>query len=172
MISRRRLTAGVLGGLGAVSQRGAVRAAGAEGVMARVQRTKTLRFGVVNGQPPYCYKDLATGEWRGFLVDITTDLARELGAGVQPVESTWGNAVLDVQANKVDLFFGLAPTPERAKIVDFTKPLYQNAFSLICRKGFEPKTWDDLDDPTVKIAIELGSVYDLNVGHYPAQEQQ
>ncbi len=140
--------------------------------MARVQRTKTLRFGVVNGQPPYCYKDLATGEWRGFLVDITTDLARELGAGVQPVESTWGNAVLDVQANKVDLFFGLAPTPERAKIVDFTKPLYQNAFSLICRKGFEPKTWDDLDDPTVKIAIELGSVYDLNVGHYPAQEQQ
>jgi polar amino acid transport system substrate-binding protein len=47
--------------------------------------------------------------------------------------------VLDVQANKVDLFFGLVPTPERAKVVDFTKSLYQNAFSLIALRGFEPR---------------------------------
>jgi polar amino acid transport system substrate-binding protein len=128
MITRRQLTAGLLGGAGVVSQRGAARAQGAETVMARVQRTKIVRFGVVNGQPPYCYRDIATGEWRGFLVDITKDLASQLGAGVQPVESTWGNAVLDIQAGKVDLFFGLAPTPDRAKVVDFTKPLFQMPF--------------------------------------------
>lgn len=158
MISRRLVTAGVLAGVPWVA-----RAQPVESVMARVRRTKIVRFGVVNGQPPYCYKDLATGAWRGFLVDITKDLASGLGAEAQPVESTWGNAVLDVQANKVDLFFGLAPSPERAKVVDFTKSLYQNAFSLIARRGFAPKTWQDLNDPSVTIAIELGTVYDLNI---------
>jgi polar amino acid transport system substrate-binding protein len=157
------MTAGGFSGL-ACTRCGIARGQNLESVIARVRRTKTVRFGVVNGQPPYCYKDIATGAWRGFLVDITRDLASGLGAEAQPVESTWGNAVLDVQANKLDLFFGLAPTAERAKVVDFTKSLYQNAFSLIARGGFEPKTWDDLNDPSVTIAIELGSVYDLNIG--------
>ena len=139
---------------------GSVFAQTAEGTLARVRRTKLLRVGAVAGQPPYCYKDLATGAWRGFLVDISRDLAGELGVAYQPVESTWGNAVLDLQADKVDLFFGLAPTPQRALAVDFTKPLYQNAFALIARKGFEPKTWTELDDPAVRIALETGTQYD------------
>ena len=135
-----------------------------ESVMDRILRTGAVRYGVVNGQPPYCTKDLATGEWRGFIVDMVQDLARTLHVTPQPVESTWGNAVLDIQANKVDVFFGLAPSPERAKVVDFTRPLYQNAFALIARRGFEPKTWSDLDRPEVRIALEIGTVYDLNVG--------
>jgi polar amino acid transport system substrate-binding protein len=140
-----------------------VRAA-SESTMDRVRRTGIVRYGVVNGQPPYCTKDLATGEWRGFIVDMVRDFAGTLGATPQPVESNWGNAVLELQANKVDVFFGLAPSPERAKVVDFTKPLYQNAFSLIARRGFEPKTWAELDRPEVRIALEIGTVYDLNIG--------
>lgn len=136
------------------------RAQTSETTLARVKRTKLLRVGAVAGQPPYCYKDLATGEWRGFLIDIARDLGSELGATIQPVESTWGNAVLDLQANKVDIFFGLAPTPQRALVVDFTKPLYQNAFALIARKGFNPSTWAELDDPAVRIALETGTQYD------------
>ena len=153
-LTRRALAAG-----GAWAVTGA-RAESAENTLARVKRSKLLRVGAVAGQPPYCYKDLASGEWRGFLIDISKDLAGELGATVQPVESTWGNAVLDLQANKVDIFFGLAPTPQRALVVDFTSPLYQNAFALIARKGFNPSTWAELDDPAVRIALETGTQYD------------
>ena len=160
MITRRMLAAGVLG---AGMARG-VAAQGAEGTLDRVKRTKTMRVGVVNGQQPYCYKDLATGEWAGFMVDVAKDFAAGLGASIAPVESTWGNAALDVQADKVDIFFGLAPTPQRALVVDFSKPLYENAFALIARPGFDPKGWADLDHPDIRVALELGTVYDQNVG--------
>ena len=133
-----------------------------ESALTRIRRTKTLRMGVVNGQPPYCTKDLATGEWTGFLVDMGRHIARELDVAWQPVESTWGNAVLDIQANKLDVFFGLAPTPQRALVVDFVHPLFQNAYCVIARKGFDPKTWNDLDDPAIRIALELGSQYDTS----------
>ena len=160
MISRRVLSAGLLAG--GIAR--AARALPAEGILDRVRRTRTMRVGAVNAQPPYCYKDVGSGEWVGFMIDIAKDLAGELGAAILPVESTWGNAVLDVQAGKVDIFFGLAPTPQRALAVDFTRPLYENAFSLIARAGFDPKQWSDVDNPDVRVAIELGTVYDQNVG--------
>ena len=158
MIARRMLGAGALS---AAMPRAAH--AQPEPVLDRVRRTKTLRIGAVPGQPPYSWKDLATGTWRGFLVDLGRELAAELGAVPEPVESTWGSGVLDLQANKVDIFFGLAPTPQRALVVDFTHPLYQNAFALIARRGFDPKTWAELDDPGVRIAIELGTSYDQSI---------
>ena len=137
----------------------------ADGTLARVRRTKVMRIGVVNNQPPYCYQDLTTRQWSGFMVDIAQDLASTQGAVIQPVESTWGNAALDVEAGKVDIFFGLAPTPQRALVVDFTRPLYENAFALIARPGFAPRTWQDLDTPDVRVALEMGTVYDQNVAH-------
>ena len=136
MISRRTVAAGLLAA-------GAARAEGVEGALARIRRTTVMRVGAVNAQPPYSYKDPATGAWSGFMIDIARDLAAEQGATIEPVESTWGNAVLDVQANKVDIFFGLAPTPQRALAVDFTRPLYENAFALVARAGFDPS-----DGPT------------------------
>ena len=156
MISRRMLAAGVVSG-------GLARAQGTEGALERIRRTRTLRVGVVNAQPPYCYKDLATGEWAGFMIDVAKDLAQEQGAEIAPVESSWGNAALDVQSGKVDIFFGLAPTPQRALVVDFSRPLYENAFALIARAGFDPQRWGDLDRPDVRVALELGTVYDQNV---------
>lgn len=132
-------------------------------ILDRIRASGFLRFGVVGGQPPYCWKDLATGEWTGFLVDCARDLASGLGTGIEPVESTWGNAVLDVQSGKVDVFFGLAPTPQRALAVDFTRPLYDNAFALVARSAFTPQGWTDLDDPAIRVAVELGSVYDQSV---------
>jgi len=146
---------------GALTRRAA--AQGNESILARVKRTRSLRVGAVNGQPPYCYKDLATGEWAGFMIDSAKDLAGELGAVIAPVESTWGNAALDVQAGKVDIFLGLAPTPQRALVVDFTRPLFENAFALVARAGFAPRQWSDLDRPDIRVALELGTVYDQNV---------
>jgi polar amino acid transport system substrate-binding protein len=156
MISRRTIIAA----LPATGLAAAARAQSPETAIERIARTKIMRIGAVNGQPPYCTKDLATGEWSGFMIDIARDLAAEHGAAIAPVESTWGNAVLDVQAGRVDIFFGLAPTPQRALAVDFTQPLFENAFALIARNGFAPQHWDDLNSPDVRIAVELGSVYD------------
>lgn len=94
------------------------------------------------------------------MIDFGTDLARQLGVRLDITETTWGNSVLDLQTNKIDIFFGLNPTPQRREVIEFSDPLYQNAYSLIANKKFNPKTWDDLNKPEVTIAVDIGSSYD------------
>lgn len=131
-----------------------------ESAWARIQRTKTLRTGAVAGAAPYYHKDIVSGEWQGFMIDFAKSLAATLNAKLELNETTWGNAVLDLQSNKIDVFFGLNPTPARALVVDFSDPLFNNAFSLIARKGFDPKTWEELNNPAVRLAVDMGSSHD------------
>ncbi|VTU25321.1 transporter substrate-binding domain-containing protein [Variovorax sp. PBL-E5] len=131
-----------------------------ESAWARIERTKVLRMGAVTGAAPYYHKDLASGEWQGFMIDFGKSLAASLNAKLDIHETTWGNSVLDLQSNKIDVFFGLNPTPARALVVDFSDPLFNNAFVLVARKGFDPKTWEELNKPEVKIAVDIGSSHD------------
>ena len=126
----------------------------------RVTSTKTLRIAAVAGGAPNYHKDLATGQWSGIMIDLANNLAAKLGAKLVISETTWGNAVLDLQSNKIDIFFGLNPTPQREKVIAFSQPLFNNAYSLIAKKGFSPKTWAEMDTPAVTIAVDVGSSYD------------
>jgi len=76
---------------------------------------------VLPGELPYFNKDLATGTWSGFSIEMANDIAKLLDVKLEFTESTYGNSILDLQANKVDLGFALNPTPQRALVVDFTK---------------------------------------------------
>ncbi|MBS0447714.1 MAG: transporter substrate-binding domain-containing protein [Proteobacteria bacterium] len=162
MTDRRQFIAAPLAaaGLGALGLRPALAEDATESTWARINRTKTLRIGAVAGAAPYYHKDLASGEWQGFMIDFARGLAASLNAKLDITETTWGNAVLDLQANKLDVFFGLNPTPQRALVVDFSDPLFNNAFVLLARKDFAPRTWAELNNPKVKIAVDIGSSHD------------
>ena len=131
-----------------------------ESTFARIRRTKKMRIGAVGGGAPYYMKDLASGQWKGFYVDIAKALADDMEAELEITETTWGNSVLDLQSNKIDIFFGLNPTPKRALVVDFSVPVFNNAFGILCKKDFKPKTWAELNSPDVKIAVDQGSSHD------------
>lgn len=135
--------------------------AGGESNLARIQRTKTLRVAGLVGEEPYFSKDLASGQWSGFCIEMARDIAKELDSKLEIVESTWGNSVLDLQANKIDISFGLNPTPKRALVVDFSAPLFFNSFVIVTSKKFMAKTWRELNDPKVRIAVDLGSSHEL-----------
>lgn len=167
MVSRRDLAlmaagAGALGALGGLASPAQAQtpAAPQESTFDRIRRTKKLRIGAVAGGAPYYHKDLATGQWRGFYIDLSKALAEELEAELEINETTWGNSVLDLQANKLDIFFGLNPTPKRALVVDFSVPVFSNAFTMVTKKDFAPKTWAELNSPDVKIAVDVGSSHD------------
>jgi polar amino acid transport system substrate-binding protein len=139
---------------------GIVTAQVAESSAARVQRTKTLRVGVVAGAIPYFNKSIETGKWEGFGPDFAEALAKKLGVKTEYVETTWGNAVLELQANKIDAMFGMAPSPARREVVNFADTLFENTYTVVCRKGVAPKTWDQLDNPDTKISVDVGSSHD------------
>jgi polar amino acid transport system substrate-binding protein len=129
----------------------------ADNTLDRIRADKTLRIAVLPGELPYFNKDLATGTWSGFSIDMANDIAKLLDVKLDYTESTYGNSILDLQANKIDLGFALNPTPQRALVVDFTSPVFPHPFGAMLRKGLEAKTWSDINKPEVKIAVDVGS---------------
>ncbi|EGH71534.1 transporter substrate-binding domain-containing protein [Pseudomonas syringae] len=131
-----------------------------ESSMARVDRTKLLRVGVASGSVPYYKKNFSTGEWEGFGPDFARDLAKDLGVKIEFVETTWGNSVLDLQSNKIDVMFALTPTPAREKMIGFSAPLFDNTYVMLCKSGYPDKSWEQFNSPEAKITVDLGSSMD------------
>ena len=129
----------------------------ADNTLDRVRANKVLRIAVLPGELPYFNKDLATGTWSGFSIEMANDIAKLLDVKLEYIESTYGNSILDLQANKIDLGFALNPTPQRALVVDFTNLVFPHPFGAMLKKGMEARTWADINKPEVRIAVDVGS---------------
>jgi polar amino acid transport system substrate-binding protein len=133
----------------------------------RIKKSGVLRIAVIVGQEPYFHKDLATGQWSGACIDMANDIASKLGAKVETLESTWGNQILDLQSDKINLAFAVNPTPERALVIDFSTPILVHSFTVITKKGFaKPQTWAELNKPEVKITVDIGSTHEMIARRY------
>lgn len=169
MINRRNFNGLMLAGVAAGLVPGMALASGTS--LDRVKASGKLRIGGIPDGAPYYQKSLADGSWRGFYIDICKKLAEDLGVELDILETTWGNSVLDLQANKVDVFFGLNPTPERQKVIDFSGPVFKNSFSLVVKDGVEGAEWADFDRDTMRIAVDAGSSHDAAVGRHTPKAQ-
>lgn len=132
-------------------------AASGPSTLERILSSKKLRIAVVANQEPYFRKNLQTGQWTGFCLSMARDIAEQMGVELETLESTWGNSVLDLQANKIDMAFGLNPTPRRALVVDFPNAMFFNVSSLVAKRGFSPRSWADLNKPEIRIAFDIGT---------------
>lgn len=150
---------GIAAAAGLYTAKGAL----AAGSLERVKSSGTLRIAAVADGAPYYQKMVTDGSWRGFYIDICQKLADDLGIKLSILETTWGNSVLDLQAGKIDVFFGLNPTPERQKVIDFSGPVFKNAFTMVTKKGLGAKSWSDFDKPEMRIAVDAGSSHDAAV---------
>ncbi|HEY8290044.1 MAG TPA: transporter substrate-binding domain-containing protein [Acetobacteraceae bacterium] len=170
-LARRTLAAaGLL--LPAVAMIGSARAETAsESTFDRVRRTKVLRIAALPGELPYFQKDLTTGEWSGACIDMAKDIATVFDAKLAYVESTYGNSVLDLQSNKVDLAFALNPTPARALSIGFTHPMLIHPFGCLAKHDLNPTTWDDLNKPDIRIVFDLGSLHETAARRYCSKAQ-
>src|SRR5258707_2055739 len=129
----------------------------ADNTLDRIRANKVLRIAVLPGELPYFNKDLATGTWSGFSIEMANDIAKLLDVQLAYTESTYGNSILDLQSNKIDLGFALNPTPQRALVVDFCATVFPHPFGAMLKKGLEARTWADINNPEVNIAVDVGS---------------
>src|SRR5271166_3942020 len=171
MLSRRLFAAGAGAAAGspAILARAAPPQNQPEWTIDRVQRTKVLRIAALPGEAPYFNKDIATGEWSGMCIEMAKDIAGVFDAKVEYLESTYGNSVLDLQSGKIDLAFALNPTPQRALVIGFSRPVFMHGFGTVAKKGFEPKTWGDLNKPDIRIAVDIGSVHELAARNFASK---
>lgn len=141
--------------------------AASAGTIDDIRGRGVLRIPAILNEVPYFSKDPRTGEWQGFAIDMANDIAKTLDVKLEVVESSWSNAILDVQSGKVDMAFAVTATPVRAMSVSFSDPTYYNSFVLISAKDeLKNKTWTELNDPKYTFAVDLGSAQDLITQQY------
>jgi polar amino acid transport system substrate-binding protein len=122
-----------------------------------IKRTGKVRMGVFE-YPPYFLRDKSNGEWVGAMVEMGKDIAKELKVTYEPVEvGGFAEAVLSLQAGKVDMNFGLQATPLRATAIDFAGPIYWIEWVTVNNPKFHGKNWEDYNKADVKVAVMTGT---------------
>ncbi|GLK56613.1 polar amino acid transport system substrate-binding protein [Methylopila capsulata] len=124
----------------------------------RILDAKLVRIGAVQA-PPWYQKDLLTNAWGGLVPDIMNEIFSKDGVKIDYVETQWGTAVAGLQSGRFDLLGAYNATPERALSIDFTKPMGSLKFAVLTLKGDADAyaTWDQLNQPTVKLAAVDGA---------------
>ncbi|MCW5746351.1 MAG: transporter substrate-binding domain-containing protein [Alphaproteobacteria bacterium] len=158
---RRRSLAFAAAGLAAALALPAQAQQKTESTWELIKRTGQVRMGVFE-YPPYFLRDKASGEWVGAMVEMGKDIANELKVKFVPVEvGGFGEAVLSLQAGKVDMNFGLQATPIRATAIDFAGPIYWIEWVTVNNPKFHGKTWADYNKEGVKVAVMTGTSDEL-----------
>jgi cyclohexadienyl dehydratase len=123
-----------------------------------ITKTKKLPVCIYPLYYAISFRDTKTNTLTGMDIDMAKELAKDLGAEVQFVESNFGTFIADLQANKCAIgMFALGVTTKRAQAVEFSKPYMNASVYAVARKGGKVGTWADLDRPGVKVAVLLGS---------------
>jgi cyclohexadienyl dehydratase len=104
------------------------------------------------------FRNPKSGKIEGIDADLAEELAKELGAQLEIVESSFGSFIADLQSNKCEIgMFGVGATLRRAHAVEFSKPYLVTNLYAVTRKDSKVKTWDDVDKKGIKAAVSLGS---------------
>lgn len=125
---------------------------------ARAADPGTLRIGTEGSYPPFEYRD-ASGALKGFDIDAGNMLCAEMKVQCIWLPQDFDGLIPALKAGKIDLIISsLSMTPDRAKVVDFTKPYYLSPSQLVALKSS-----GITDDPaTLKgkvVGVQSGTIH-------------
>ena len=153
-----------LGILGAVLlAAGMSTAAMAQSSLQRILEDGVLRVGTTGDFNPMTVRDVASGSYRGFEIDVATQLAADMGVELEFVPTDWKTMVAGVAADKYDIVMsGTSIQAGRAKVVGYTDPYIHNrTVPMTLKENAERFTsWADANTPDVKVAVILGTVFE------------
>ncbi len=123
--------------------------------------TGTLRAAINLGNGVLAQTDPATGKPRGITPDLANELGRRLGVPVELVTFNAAGKVFDaVKTGAWDIAF-VAIEPVRAAEIEFSAPYVIIEGAYMVPKDSPLKVIADVDRPGIRIAVGVGSAYDL-----------
>ncbi len=120
--------------------------------------TGGLRICTTN-EAPSNWQETGGGAWSGFDADLANEAISRLGIkDVTYVIGPWDSMVPNLTSDRCDLLqTDIHWNPERAKIIDFTAPIFFYGDSVLLKKGnpLSLHTWEDLKGHSA--GCQLGS---------------
>jgi ABC-type amino acid transport substrate-binding protein len=108
------------------------------------------------------YRNPRTQELAGIDIDLAREFARDLGTGIEFVDSSFVNLVADVAGNRCDVaMFAVGITPARAEKLAFSRPYLQSdIYAITTKTNQRIRDWDDIDRPGVVVAVAKGTYHE------------
>ncbi len=127
---------------------------------ASVVAEPTYKVGATATGIPFTFLDIKTGTTQGMMIDAAQAIGRAGGFETQVEQSPFAALIPSLTSNKIDLISaGMLKTPERAKVVQFSDPIYSYGEGLIVNADDDTvyTTMDDLKGEVV--GAQVGTVF-------------
>lgn len=105
------------------------------------------------------YKNKKTGQLEGIDIDLSQELAKDLGVEVEYVVTHFGVFMSDLQQERCDIaMFGVGITEERAKNIEYSEPyLSSSMYGVASKTNPILESWESMDQPDVIVCVQKGT---------------
>ena len=121
-----------------------------------------LKFGTTGDWNPMSIRDAASNSYKGFDIDVATELANDLGVKVEFVATDWKTLVNGVVAGKYHITGSASISPPRMKVAGFSESYLAVEIYPFTTKDKAAKFdgWESANKPDVKVATTLGTTFE------------
>lgn len=129
----------------------------------RIKKRGNLQIGVEPGFLPFEMRT-PKDEWVGFDVEMVQAFAKTLGVKAEFISTKWDGIIPGLMASKYDLIAsGMTITPERSRMVLFSKPYYNAGLKILISRKLEGqvKNLAELDNEKYAVLVKLGTTGDI-----------
>lgn len=108
------------------------------------------------------YRNPRTQSLTGIDADMAKELGKDLGVGVEFVDSSFAKLIDDVLFERCDVaMFAIGVTPARLEKLRFTRPhLASDIYAIASKTNTRVATWDDIDRSGNVVAVAKGTLHE------------
>lgn len=134
----------------------------------RILNSGTLRVGTTGDWNPMSVRDTTTNSYKGYDIDMMTELAKDLGVEVEFVATDWKTLVSGIVSGKYDITGSASVSPSRAKVAGFSDSYFSLATVPVTRRENLSRfsDWEDLNRADVVVAATLGTTQEQQVKQF------
>ena len=140
----------------------------AKSALQDVLNNGVLKVGTTGDWNPMTMKDPATNSYKGYDIDVMTELAKDLGVEIEFVPTDWKTLLNGVVSGAYHLTGSASVSPSRAKAAGYSTSYFSLAtVPLILSKNADKyKDWSDLNHSGVTVAATLGTTQEQQIKQY------
>lgn len=122
----------------------------------------TLKVGTTGDWNPMTVRDPATNSYKGYDIDVMTELAKDLGVELELVATDWKTLVNGVVAGNYHMTGSASISPARLKAAGYSDSyIAVQLFPFTTSdKSDRFSDWGDINKPEVTVATTLGTTFE------------
>lgn len=140
----------------------------AQSALSDILETGVLKVGTTGDWNPITMKDPGSNTYKGYDIDVMTELAKDLDVEVEFVPADWKTLVSGVVSGKYHMTGSASISPSRAKAAGYSDSYFTLAVvPVVLKKDLGKfKYWSDLNKKGVTVAATLGTVQEKQVKEF------